>query len=174
MGDVIVVTGPPGAGKSTVAQQLALLFDRSALVAGDAFFGFLHTGAVEPWRDEAHVQNAAVIAAAAAATGRLAAYCDVVYDGVLGPWFLETFAAAAGRENFHYAVLLPPLEVCLERVSARRGHGFTDRDAAGHLWRDFDRSAIDRRHVLNDPRPLAADIARAIRDRVDLGTIRCP
>jgi cytidylate kinase len=126
VGEVVVVTGPPGAGKSTVAERLAGLFDPSALVSGDDFFAFLRNGAVAPWLEAAHDQNTAVVAAAAAATGRLAARCHVVYDGVLGPWFLEPFVGSAGLGHLHYVVLLPPLRVCLERVQARRGHAFTD------------------------------------------------
>jgi energy-coupling factor transporter ATP-binding protein EcfA2 len=38
---LLVVTGPPGAGKSTVAAVLAGRFPESALVEVDAFFGFL-------------------------------------------------------------------------------------------------------------------------------------
>jgi hypothetical protein len=148
-----------------------VLFDRSALVAGDAFFAFLRSGAIDPWREAAGEQNAAVIEAAAAATGRLAGYCDVVYDGVLGPWFLEMFTLAAQRANLHYAVLLPPLEVCLARVSTRQGHGFTDRDAATQMWHDFARSDIDVRHVVSDPDSPVADVAHAIHARVTAGTI---
>ena len=44
VGEVIVVSGPPGAGKSTVAGALADLYDPSALVAGDDFFAFLQRG----------------------------------------------------------------------------------------------------------------------------------
>ncbi|MHB8296673.1 MAG: hypothetical protein ACYDH5_19090 [Acidimicrobiales bacterium] len=32
----------------------------------------------------------------------------VVYDGVIGPWFLETFAKASGLASLHYLILLPP------------------------------------------------------------------
>ena len=50
MADLLVVTGPPGAGKSTVSQLLAADFDPGALVAGDQFFGFLRAGFIDPWR----------------------------------------------------------------------------------------------------------------------------
>jgi uridine kinase len=52
--DLIVLTGPPGAGKSTVARVLAARFAASALVPGDDFFAFLVRGAVLPWLPEAH------------------------------------------------------------------------------------------------------------------------
>jgi dephospho-CoA kinase len=45
MGSLLVVTGPPGAGKSTVARILVDRAERSVLVKGDAFFGFLASGA---------------------------------------------------------------------------------------------------------------------------------
>ena len=115
--DVIVVSGP-GAGKSTVAALLASGFSPSALVEGDRFFGFLREGFVEPWLAEAHAQNLLVVAAAAAATGRLArGEHTVVYDGVVGPWFIDDFAGACEVDRLHYVVLLPPEPVALDRCA---------------------------------------------------------
>lgn len=44
----MVVTGPPGAGKSTVARILADRVEPSVLVEGDSFFAFLARGAIPP------------------------------------------------------------------------------------------------------------------------------
>lgn len=109
MAFLVVVTGPPGAGKSTVAHALADRFDQSVLVPGDAFFEFLARGAIAPWLSAAHSQNEVVIRAAAAATGRfVAGGYTTVYDGVLGPWFLSGFAVEAALDHLHYVILLPP------------------------------------------------------------------
>ena len=169
-----MVTGPPGAGKSTVSTSLVELYDPSALVLGDDFYAFLRNGAVPPWLSGAEAQNHAVTEAAAAASGRLAAHCDVVYDGVLGPWFLPAFLEASGLGSVHYVVLLPPLQVCLQRVRSRVGHGFTDLAAAEEMWTQFRAALPSPRHVVADTDDRPADIARAVAERVRAGTLRFP
>lgn len=163
MGEVLIVTAPPGAGKSTVAEIVADAIRPSALVRGDDFFAFLRRGFVAPWLPAAHAQNTAVTAAAAAATGRLAGHCDVVYDGVVGPWFLPSFRAALGMDRLHDAVLLLPLELCLERVRTRNAHGFRDPDAADHMWHAFDEADLDARHLVAAVEPPAALADRLLR-----------
>lgn len=179
MAELVVVSGPPGAGKSTVAQLLADRFDRSVLVEGDAFFGFLARGAIEPWLPAANDQNDVVIQAAAAAAGRFAAGgFATVYEGVIGPWFLDRFVQLAGLAEVHYAMLLPTVEQCLDRVNGRTGHGFTDQAATGHMYQEFAQAAIDQRHVFaNAPGAsvqTAEDILRTMRSGALLTTgTRC-
>ncbi|HEY6933863.1 MAG TPA: AAA family ATPase [Marmoricola sp.] len=173
MGDLLVVTGPPGAGKSTVAALLAEHGHRSALVPGDDFFGFLRRGAIPPWLPESHEQNVAVVEAAAAASGRLVGHCDVVYDGVVGPWLLPAFLDRSGLDHLDYAVLLPPLDVCLHRVRTRTGHPFADLEAAEHMWRDFHDAAIEGRHLLTDVVPLV-ELTRLVVERRLSGSLRYP
>jgi cytidylate kinase len=172
MSELIVVTGPPGAGKSTVAQVLAGRFDPSALVAGDAFFAMVDQGFIDPWTGAAHHQNEVIVAAAAAAAGRMArGGYTVVFDGVIGPWFLETFLTATGLPEVHYAVLLPPETVCLERVASRMGHGFTDPDAARHMYGEFARVTSSRGGIIRSTEPPEA-IATTVADLHASGSLR--
>ena len=149
---LLIVTGPPGSGKSSVAPLIVEGFERSVLVEGDAFFGFVARGSITPWLPEANQQNEVITRAAAAAAGR---YADggfvTVYDGIVGPWFLPTFLTASGLRGLDYVVLLPAVERCLERMRTRRGHGFKDEQAALHMYRAFADADIDGRHVLHDP-----------------------
>lgn len=170
--DLIVVSGPPGAGKTTVARALSCLFDPSALVPGDQFFAFIDQGYIAPWTSPAHRQNEVVTEAAGAAAGRLAAGgYTVVYDGVIGPWFLEAFRAATGVPFLHYAVLLPPERACLERVRSRVGHGFTDQQAARHMYQQFAGADIDPRYVIASTDG-AVTLARQLFHRVQQGRLR--
>jgi adenylate kinase family enzyme len=172
--ELIVITGPPGAGKSTVSALLVTAFEPSALVAGDAFFGFLARGAVAPWLPAAAAQNETVTEAAALAAGRLVrGGYTVIYDGVVGPWLLPTFMAATGLARLHYALLLPSEQDCLDRVADRVGHGFTDPAATRHMYADFARAPLEARHrIATADRPEL--LAERIRQHITAGSLAYP
>ncbi len=93
-----------------------------------------------------------------------------VYDGVLGPWQLDEFTAAGGIDRFDYVILLPPVDVCVERVATRLGHGFTDEAAARHMHAEFAGAAIDTRHVVTDVVDAPAAMADLLEARRAIGT----
>lgn len=175
MGSLLVVSGPPGAGKSTVAQILANRTTPSALVEGDEFFRFLRNGMIEPWKVESRDQNEVItrIQATSAAQYRDGGY-ETVYDGVLGPWFVETFASAVGG-SFDYAVLLPSVDSCLHRIGTRVGHSFDDEQATRSLHQQFvDGCAafgVDAHHVIDNSNGSAESVVDEIVARRSRGLL---
>src|SRR5580700_8843176 len=123
-GSMIIVTGPPGAGKSTVARMVADQFHFSVLLIGDDFHHFIRRGYRPPWQGESESQNEVVIdaTAAAAAAYAVGGYL-VVVDGIIGPWFLERWLSHLPNElPVHYIVLRPSKEVALQRAIERSGN----------------------------------------------------
>jgi gluconate kinase len=169
---LLVITGPPGAGKSAVARNVANRFDPSALVEGDVFFSFLARGAIPPWLPESYAQNEVVTQAAAVAAGRYASGgYTTVYDGVVGPWFLSAFVNASRLASIDYVLLLPDVERCVERVATRVGHGFTDEDATRKMHHEFACAEIDQRHLIIDLPDPVEEVADLIVEAWKRGTL---
>ena len=68
MGNILILTGPPGAGKTTTARSLAAASGAPAVhLHSDDFWHFIKKGAIPPYLHEAHKQNEVVIAVLAQA-----------------------------------------------------------------------------------------------------------
>jgi predicted kinase len=173
---VLIVTGPPGVGKTTAAALLAARSERAVHLESDAFFSFIRTGFVEPWKPESQDQNATVMRiVAGAAAGYASAGYGTIVDGIVIPgWFFEPLRDTL-REEGHavcYAVLRAPLEVCLARVQGREGEPPIDAGAIEQLWRSFADLAELERHVLDVDGMAPERVSDELAERLSSGSLR--
>jgi hypothetical protein len=71
--------------------------------------------------------------------------------------------------HIHYVILLPPLELCLERVQVRVDDGFSDLSATRDLYEQFANAAVDSRHLITEPGDHPAQLGELISRRLDDG-----
>jgi predicted kinase len=173
---ILVVTGPPGAGKSTVARMIAASStDPSVHLHADDFWRHVVGGYIEPWLPEARHQNDAVTRAVFAAM--VSFWSDgyaVVLDGVFGPWVAETLKAAVpSAAGVDYVILRPSLTVVTERVESRVGHELKDMAAVTHMHGQFTMiEPMYERHVLDTSTRTPAEIVAAVQDGRTRGIFR--
>ena len=144
---MIIVAGPAGVGKSSVAEAICERFDRMLHIEVDLLRHWVKAGYRHPWLDDPQAAEQALLSvrnAVAIARESIALRYAVVIEDIVSAERVELYRRAFdGIEcNVHFVLLLPSLEVALARDATRsyqakhvRGlHAdFTRESAAGLL-----------------------------------------
>ena len=179
-GQLLLLTGSPGSGKTTVAPLVADYAAPSCCLNLDWFFASLRNGAIDPWKPEAHQQNRVVLSAAASAVATFTAggYFTVA-EGILYPFMLDLFAAACEPLGIdvNYAVLTAPLSTVLTRVQDRLSEpqhatALADEKVVGDLWSLFEEQGVDGRHRIDSSQQSPHVVADIIYERCLKGELR--
>lgn len=148
---ILLLTGPPGGGKTTVAGLVADRLPMSVHLVADTFWHHVRSGYVLPWLPAAHRQNEVVLEAVAAAARQFAngGYA-VVVDGVVGPWLLAPFLRQADTgQDVHYVVLRPDEQTALARAKARAAPALVDDVPLRHMYAEFSALGEYERYVVD-------------------------
>lgn len=156
---VIIVNGPPAAGKTCVTAELRLLLPGTVAISGDALRAFAPADARTHLAGGATHRAAGALCRAYLELGAL----RVVFDYVcLRPRHLSYFSEAlpAGT-SVHLFTLWPPLETLLERERSTP----RPRLAAADCQREMAVNLSAMGEILDDATLCPAALARSIHER---------
>jgi hypothetical protein len=154
----LILTGPPGAGKTTIGRLVAGEFDHSAVIEFDFFWASIVNGLIEPWEPESMVQNRLMLRASLASAVRFseAGYATVL-EGMFTPQHFDLIREelAALEAPIHYVVLRPTLEDCLFRSvdrlkEPRHAGALTLAEPIRHMYSRFERLDAYERNVIDN------------------------
>lgn len=167
MKPVILLSGPPGAGKTTVAAELVKISPEPiACIEGDKFWSFFAKG----WEDMVKGVNfkTAMRSMISAAVPFAINGYETIVDFSIPPWYLEAACkiTSSRKVPMHYVVIRPDRDICAGRAAKRAEGAMKDYGYYDDLYTSFDSV---QKYTIYDNESDAATIAVHIREGLDEG-----
>ena len=167
MKPIVILSGPVGAGKTTVAKELVDISPPPVVyIEGDKFWRFIAKGGEK----QGHVKNfrTIMVSMMAAALPYARAGYEVIVDFSIPPWFLDIATAIVKVRDIplDYVIIKPSLGVCAARAAARAEGTINDYTAYGELYADFEGF---EQYTISDDENDVKSIARRVRKELDAG-----
>lgn len=171
-GRIIIITGAPGTGKSTVAAIVAKESNlvRSVNLHTDDFYHYLCKGAVPPHMPGADKQNLVIIKAfLEAAKCFVCGGYDVIVDGIIGPWFLDPWRKAVQEQyEVHYIVLRATKDETIRRATGRtKLDRKTNIELVEAMWEQFQNLGCYEANVINTTGCSVEETVTLIKKKID-------
>ncbi|GIN88066.1 hypothetical protein J6TS2_44520 [Heyndrickxia sporothermodurans] len=181
-GRIIIITGSPGTGKSTIASIVAneSNFSKSVHMHTDDFYHYIQKGAIAPYLPESEEQNVIVIEAFLESAKRFArGGYDVIIDGIVGPWFLKPWLNIV-QDNYevHYIILKATKEETMKRAMNRtKLDENTNIELVNAMWEQFVNLGIYESSIIDTTNHSIEQSVSAVKAVIEkkssILTIRC-
>jgi hypothetical protein len=171
LGSIVLLSGPVGAGKTTIAAALVEISPAPlACIEGDRFWPFFAKPARHQTKPELFRISMRAMTLAALPFAREG--YEAIVDFSIPPWFLPIARAIAATRDgvpLHYVLLRPSEPVCAARAAARTEGAIADYSTYQDFYKTF--AGADANVISDDASPTELVAAR-IRSGLDAGTFR--
>jgi len=166
---IVIITGCPGTGKSTVAKEIAASSKTvSVHLHTDDFYEFIANGYISPALPESNEQNKTVISAFHAAALKFAdGGYETIIDGIITPKALTRWIDSVGYE-VHYIVLRADYETTLARALGREKLNNSDNARLVEaMWWQFQELGKYEEHTIDTTNLSIEQTVDAVRQTIE-------
>lgn len=159
-GNLYVITGPAGVGKSTVSKELAKSKSKSVVIEGDEIYSQVVGGYVSAWKEGNHLEVFWQICLDNIETYLENGY-DVVFNYIVTPANYNKIQDRFKKYNTKFVVLMADEEVILQRDN-QRSEDCRMKERCIVLLNNFKKYNFEKRYILDNTKLTVVDTVKMI------------